>query len=360
MQELAFLLLSPLFVFGLPQAERTISDAVSCPSCTVVIGERHLLLKGDEPLSGFIGKASGSFLVSSSKGVPQRFDTTGLYLGPLGRPGAGPGEFRMAAGYAAGPGGAFSVYDAANGRLELFGPEGQRAGSVRLTHATIGGGVLWLGGDDAFIVSGQRPDAEHFGYTLHVYSQAGTYRRSFAPTAQPILPGGSKLAGLRLVSQAPDGGLLVVSVVDRYTVQRWNPASDSLEQTWVRDAPWFGRVEGPFQPRILSAVVDSAGLLWTLALVPSPSWEKGVRARDLAEGIRRERTYEIVDRDLIADTMIEVIDLRQARVVARRRLDRLYATLLPGGLVAAERAEDGGVEVFPVRLAGLPRVPNRR
>ena len=66
----------------------------------------------------------------------------------------------------------------------------------------------------------------------------------------------------------------------------------------------------------------------------------------IGSGKYPETIYEIVNRDLISDTVIEVIDLHTGQLVAQRRFDRLYPALLPNGLVAAEASESGGFDLL--------------
>jgi hypothetical protein len=100
---------------------------------------------------------------------------------------------------------------------------------------------------------------------------------------------------------------------------------------------------------MVSIQIDSAGRLWTLKAALSPTWERGVRPKVIG-GI--EHTYEIIDRDLVLDSVIEVIDLTRGTLLARHRANASYTSLLPGGLLARDPDDDrfSGFDLFPITL----------
>jgi hypothetical protein len=78
---------------------------------------------------------------------------------------------------------------------------------------------------------------------------------------------------------------------------------------------------------------DDAGLLWIYIRKPRPGWQTAWPS-GLGRVAEVRATPELIGR--LYDTLVEVIDPRTARVVARRILDEhVVLSLLPGRRVAA-------------------------
>ena len=338
------------------RAQITIPDTPSCKTCTITVGSRLLVLgDGTSPVGGighFVARISRSRFLVGGAGVPEAFGSNGASLGPLGRKGAGPAEFLAAGAFISGPGDSTAVFDPRTGRIQIFDERLVFVRAFSFGQGVTNGGALWVAGDSPFITAGLRSGPTDSGFMLHLYGGDGTYRRSIAESHGSISPSTAAAQSQVLLTRFSTGEVVSVTAAEAYDIERWDLRAGTRIGQWTRDAPWFGAQYGPFNARVVSAVVDSAGLLWTLIAVPSPEWKKGVRPRTIGEGRQTEQTFDIVDRNQIIDSFIEVIDLQLGTLVAQVKLDRAYVGLLPGRLLAAESQGAGTprLEIFPVVL----------
>lgn len=94
-------------------------------------------------------RGSGIVLYDEVTGQVAVADTSALELKPIGRRGAGPGEYERVIGVAMGPSGEVAVWDAAHGRISTFDSAGGYTWSVRY-HAAVESGrnaLSWIGAD---------------------------------------------------------------------------------------------------------------------------------------------------------------------------------------------------------------------
>ncbi len=339
------------------QQPTTIADPPSCQRCEIVVGPRRLSLvdTASTPLNGFVAAIRERvYLAAVRAGAPLAFDRSGRVLRSLGRTGSGPGEFRSSSAFIEGPGDSVAVYDGPNGRIDVFDRDLRFVRAFPLGQAVVQGGILWLPRGEPFVMSGVRRSPSEIGYTIHLYAGNGGHVRSIGESRVPFLPSSSGFQMFRLLQPLANDELVSVSVSVEggYSIDIWDLASGRLRQQWLRKSKWFEVQPGPFPPRVLSARTDSTGVLWILIVLRSPDWEKGARVRVIGSGREVERTYEVVDPDLISDSMIEVVDLRTGQLLAQRRFDQLYAAQLANGLLAALSREHVGLDLFPVALKG--------
>lgn len=352
----ASLLVAPI------QAPLVISDQPSCRACRIVVGPRQLSI-GDTsasvpPLSGLVTSVAGGrfYLAGARAGAPLVFDAAGRFVRPLARTGAGPGEIRLATAIVTGPGDSVAVYDGGTGRVQVFDRDLRFARGFGLAQSVAHGGLLWRQGDEPFVASGLRPTPSDIGYTIHLYGGDGSHRRSVAESTAPIVPGdrsASAFAHLRLLQEMTRDRIISVSAsaIGGYSIEVLDLASGLALHRWRRLSGDFEiEAGGPFPPRVTAARMDSTGRPWTLVTVRAPNWERGAKVVVIGSGRQVERGYQVVDRNLISDSVIEVIELQSGRLIARERFDRAYVALLPGGLLVAESDGGTGFELFPVEL----------
>jgi hypothetical protein len=328
----------------------TLADRPSCATCQIIIGPRSIRVADPERVVTGVGRSLAAVgpahFATGGRGAPVLFDRSGQPVRALGGTGAGPREFSAATAFAVGPGDSLAVYDGPNGRISVFDSGFRFVRDFRIDQAAPNKAVAWLS-DGRFAVSSLRASERSIGLTVHLFSTAGAFIKSMAESRRPIGAESSQLQASRLLQELPGGKLLTVTHLEEYVVQVWDLASGRLLRELRRAAPWFAERAGPFVPRMSAIMVDSSGRLWTLIAVPSPTWERGVRPRLIA-GV--EKTYDIIDSDLVLDSVIEVIDLAAGVLLAQLRTSRVYKSLLPGGLLAAE-ADEGpvsGYDLFPV------------
>jgi hypothetical protein len=98
-----------------------------------------------------VGPAGEILVYDAQATALRRFAADGAYLGTVGRPGSGPGEYRNVAGVAVLEDGRIVVNDFGNGRYSVFGPDGAPLGmwpvrpsmaAMRPLHTTADGSVF--------------------------------------------------------------------------------------------------------------------------------------------------------------------------------------------------------------------------
>lgn len=134
------------------------------------------------------------------------------------------------------------------------------------------------------------------------------------------------------VSAAHLGGSWTSSIWN-YQFHLWS-GPESLDVTFIREADWFPPWDEvlpdemyetiPPPPFFVHISEDSDGRLWTYSQVPDPAWEPR---------IPRQPSYEWGRRTF--DTIVEVIDLESARVIAQGRLDRTLGIVCSSHLMYA-------------------------
>ena len=119
-----------------------------------------------------------------------------------------------------------------------------------------------------------------------------------------------------------------------YQISVWT-RSGSLVSRFDRRSTWFparslnhvGSRTQPPPPRIAAISIDERGRCWVFAHVPSTHWQRawaGVGKKSA------EVAASSVDFLELFDTQVEVLDLKSAKVVARRRLSGSTAGVLSG------------------------------
>lgn len=338
------------------QMSAPIADRPACVQCSITISPRTRFIPdhGTAPgtLASIIGWVGGGrYLIGTGGGgPPTALDSLGRSLGPLGRRGSGPGEFQSAVAFATGPEDSLAIADPANGRVHIVDRALRVTRSWTIPQNVVTGGIIWIPGQSILAISGLRATPVEVGYSVHLYSTTGSHLASLGEHREGPTRTASPLESARLLALAPDGTLLTVTTTGSYRLQKWDLVTRRLLREWTREAPWFERSVRMFRPRVLSAVFDDRGLLWTLVAVLADDWEKGVRPRVIG-GV--ERSFEILDRELVLDSVVEAIDLEKGEVVARLRTPRLYAALLPGGRLAAESDDPRAGPGFDLFQVGL-------
>lgn len=194
---------------------------------------------------------------------------------------------------------------------------------------------------------------ELVGVPLHVINQSGEVVRSFGgvPT-EPISI--NFWTRWRPVTVTSDDHVWM-GLVNRYRLESWS-AAGTRQRVLERRSSWFepwenhsGDVARDRPPsRLLSIATDEEGLIWTLVQVADANY------KPLYPNDGRERPmYDIRDEAKISDTIIEVIDPRAARVVARQRFPEALNWFFGRGLVSEVNQndeDDAEIRVHRLRL----------
>lgn len=168
---------------------------------------------------------------------------------------------------------------------------------------------------------------EEVGFPLHAYDSQGKLKKSFGATSEVF--SAEMIPQLRRrIAAATDPNEVWAAHVYRYDIELWD-TNGRLKKTYERRPDWFStRKERPVlpssrqapQPFIQAIRQDSAGLIWVLINVASPSWRTAADFREM----RATRTDSLIDTpqhmDRLLNTVIEVIDPATGSLLASKRL----------------------------------------
>lgn len=218
---------------------------------------------------------------------------------------------------------------------------------------------------DSVVANGIVHSSEAFGWSFHQLSFDGkraAIKNSFGPDSGE-LRAGQQLKLIKAMAQARNGDFWTADV-GQYRVQKWN-ATGELLQTLVRVAPWFppgfasaGGAAAPPAPAISAIREDSLGLLWIFVRVAAPTWREGWPP--VRRGIH-EVPVSSVRMEKLFQTVVEVIDPANGKLIAQSRLGSWITSALPGRRGAAsELGADGRrrIRIVQFELTGY-HAPNR-
>lgn len=303
---------------------------VPCPSaCPLVLSPAGEF--GDDMGPGMIESdytkarldASGRRYVTSHFSTEIKvFGPDGSFLNRIGRKGEGPGEFDGISALAFPDDGVVTAFDH-TGSVQTFDWTGELLNVVRLPFRP-GLGAVFLAKPWA-VLQADVQTPERIGLPLHLVNvDNGIVEQSFGSvTGEYRLSDVNR--GERVVASGPEGA--VWSAYPReYRIELWTP--DGLELSLVREVPWFppgtleamshGSDERP-NP-ILANMAADGSRIWLKLLVADERWDEADASGSL-------------DADRFQDTMIEVIDWQERRVVASRHFDEYYDWLVAPGLI---------------------------
>lgn len=280
----------------------------------------------DEPLS-IARMSDGRWLVVAMNNPAQIavFAAKGTFLQPLGRAGAGPGEFRAIRFIAVTPGDTVRAFDAMLRRMTSYTPKLDMIRTIDFDVTRVSDLEFLASGS---VITGQSiPTIERAGLPLHVLSAAGVITRSFGDE-EPGYRTHSNDAERMWRTIAPESDSVVwVAHLVRYTLEEWKLSGQKIREL-VRDVKWFrphtnagidfAHPEKPPKPGLVDIRRDAAGLLWVAIHVADNNFR---RALGPVKGMYGRKVIGPIDNNRYYDTIIEVIDPRTARLVASARFD---------------------------------------
>lgn len=278
------------------------------------------------------------------------FDTTGQFIGRLGRKGGGPGEFTFPVRAVPKANGELLVWDFQLGLLTTLD---SRHRYVRQFHqGTPPAAIL---PDGRQLVAASMQDRSGVGYTLHVYDDSGRRVRSFAPAARFTSTESWRMR--RIVAVGPSGTIWS-AYADEYRIEEWR-RDLSRGRTFVRSVPWMPKVQtlsaGVTGERpsayIVALAEDNGQRLWIYSQVPSEDWETALGApRRRPDG---RVSYPDRDRGRLFDTMVDVVDLRSNRLLVSQRLRSHVRFVLRNDLVASYREDASATPLLDIARVQL-------
>jgi hypothetical protein len=311
----------------------TITGEQACKSCSLSLERIAVIGSTDGPgalsveAPSISRDARGRFYVygGGATGPIDVFSSTGFYLRSLGRKGSGPGEYRTVSGLLALTADTLAVVDAELNRITMIAPD-----YTLIRTISIAG-------------SGSKPVRSR-AFPRQLVLNAADARRG-DPLFVVDLGSGAKVRSFAAASDAdlqavPEGtlrntavdsrGEIWMSYLTRYLLERWN-VDGTRTLSVRRQARWFpqerrpGAVQrGEPEPMIQAIDVDAQGRVWTLISVPDQRWEQAIQK------LPTHRFPKVIDPLRHRDTVLEVLDVANQRVLISRRFDDPMLTLLPG------------------------------
>ena len=287
---------------------------------------------------------------------PLVFDPGGYFRGFIGRHGSGPGEYQRPGRVVSLGGDTVLVLDNGNNRATIARINGE----ILVSHPFTSRGfhtVLRLS-DTTLLVNAIIGEPARVGFPLHTTRLDGVPLASFgAEDDNPRFRAGQTAWQRRLASGT--GGWFWVADRFRYVVDRYDAENRRHEVRIVRTPDWF-RVSPsgyrspsttePGSSFIAGLHQSSDSVLWVVSVVADPNWRRGLglRASDSPSG-----RDEPPDLRRLHDSVVEALDLRTWRVLARTRIEQYVAEVTEHGyLITYEETDDGVVlEIFTLSLA---------
>lgn len=296
--------------------ERRLVEEGPCDECTLDLEEVAVLGELTDPVAVRDDAASrdcmvarrgeGDFLVSGliGGGAVASFWADGRFSHTYGRRGQGPGELGSDLRIAVGPGDSIIVMDSSQRRAGIYGPAGSFSRSFRIPAVSR----PWARRSDGAFVFVDDPETprdpvftilEPDGELLGTVGRPG-HRDATIPLDSWV------------VSASTSGGLWAASIWE-YEIFHID-LDGTVDLILERGASWFppeGRYEDGMpvtvRPTPLIRFIREMrpGFLMVVAVVPDKRWEPGIPPRPSFEWGRR-----------VFDTHVEVIDIREGRVVA--------------------------------------------
>lgn len=345
-------------------AQQTVPDAPSCPSCTIVV-RPVTVLRSDAPSTEVIAPPNAvrrdsrhRYWVLPSEGPPIVFDSAGRPIRSIGRRGSGPAEFVSAVDALVLPGDSVLIIDQMLRRATVISPDLTPARSVDLLWPLSP--AIVLGWPRALVMNGNVRTPDGAGLPLHFVSLAGrqaAFAGSFSPGEGTLLPG-KALENHQLLALSTGGNFWSAYMLD-YQLALWSPKGRLLASLKRRPA-WFpskspygvGNPSTPPPPALVSIEEDTTGMVWVFARVASRSWRQGwTRVRQGAK--------EVASQDIALEQMfwteVEVINPLERRVVARTSLNEWVLGSMGNGLVATYTTDQGGSPVLSIRHVSLQK-----
>jgi hypothetical protein len=340
------------------EAQQRIESKLWCPTCK--ISSRVVTALDPENIDGKLAQVARSTagrVLNLDRGVLKLFSSDGRFIKAIGRQGGGPGEFEIIRNIFFGPDETIHVIDAALARHSIFDQNGDfvRSFPFAIPIGDLGLPVVALSQDRMVVnaVFASRADAGHALAVLDKNGDriklldSGVYERS------------RSWLQWRLLYARPNGELLVgkpwafsIDVYDEklnktLTLVRNVPNRVDIET--LRDLPSDGVFDIAAAPRLRAVWEDDSGRLWLYYTSPSPRWKA---AAPQVKGA--PMSPSLVSRPRL-QTVLEVIDLKTNRTLARRVEEGSPGLSLGGGYVARYFEKEDGEPAITITKYNLTR-----
>lgn len=303
-----------------------IADQVACSSCAVSIDTVAELGASDDDgivisrLVAVGALADGRWVAfePSDPGALKFYDPVGRFQQRLDAKGQGPGEYTGVHRILRAKEGHYWIYDISQARMNLVDEQFRYLDSNRFGIEALRIVPLAMG---EFVVNAITAQGAANGDLIHVVDQFGTSRLSIGGNGRPLDFRRGRHVRHKILA-VRHGGEIWAAPMHRYELTAYSPESGSVIHRIRRDAPWFRphddtstRMDlrsGPPNPKIREMATDEEGRIWVVTWVADQEWERAVETMtDPAGGPDRNGLY---------DSVVEVLDPEQGRLLARARL----------------------------------------
>jgi hypothetical protein len=275
-------------------------------------------------------------------GLPLVFDARGRFVAPLGRKGAGPGEFSDPTLAMRWRGDSTAVFDAANARTSIFAPSGRLSRSQRWDGRSIWSAMQ--SADGGFVTSGNFGPRSAFGMPLHRFDATGTLRESFGsrPDARGVRA--SDVPLYRLPSRTDADGSFWALEARRPVLRRFRVGGVATDE-WELPMRGFEtftsrRGDGAHGAEFFVVEPLADGLVLIGMTYPDPRSHEAVGPPRTVDGVT---VTSIDDWGRYVNTRFYVLDPLRRELVATADEDAWVAASLGGGLFWGIRpGGDGG------------------
>jgi hypothetical protein len=314
-----------------------------CKSCKLILQREATLgdAEGDGMIPGhpdmLVRDSRGRIYVALPERPPLIFGPDGRYLGRVGRPGTGPGEFPQGSYYAF-IGAGDTVYFHAGNRFLIFTKDGAFVRAVPFPNVD---GNYTLLKDGRWLVQ-----IDHIadGKVKRELGVAGPDLK--AQTTVP-LPEGKFLSSKTGLGRKT--GVWTRLRTSNYTVELWGP-DGKIIRSLERQAPWWvQRSDNENDPPGSGIAVvhdDADGRVWVFGTVPARDWKNRPTPPKRRSPNDPMYTWRFLY-EMRSETMVEVIDPK-GRLLVSQRMPGPVITMLDDSRVAVLRATEEGAYVIDI------------
>ena len=328
-------------------ASQTVGDDLACSKCVIQIRQQLKIGDPDGPgaLAGkphsVVEDRLGRFWVTAPPTMPAVYDRNGRFLRLVGARGRGPGEFTTPSYVSDLPNDSVVIFDWSQRRAVVIGPDFNAKRHIQLPSSMWRWGMNVAAWPDRIVVSALLSSGTAAGWPLHELSfrsDKAEIVSSFGPNEGAMRPQEVFHLGQRI--SRPQGGNYW-TIEDRlYRLSQWTRGGARLKQLERRPS-WFagpsnlrpGDHDTPPSPTGAALFEDERRRVWAFTEIAAPDWQsawndvpriKGSESREssAARGPAFSKLYR---------TMIEVIDPRVGRVMARSSLNHMQVVSVLSG-----------------------------
>jgi hypothetical protein len=351
---------------------QVIPDAPTCPRCRIDMRPVVKIGTADGPgsLPGRPGTVlldgRGRYWVSAlDYPRPLLYASDGRYIGEFGREGDGPGEYRNAYATAVLPGDSMLVSVPQRGGQVVIGPDLKEARTIRGDGLRQPRLFRW---PTRLISQRSTFDRGKSSHTIGVYDFSGGEMREVKRVAD--LDSGSEAKDPSAASRAfseslrtfanPADAHVWVAQVARYKLVRYD-TDGVVRDSIIRRPSWFrdlmpmriGSETNPPSPQLTAVAEDAQGRLWVFLAQPredaTKAWrEAKVKMQKAPGGAQEGRVADMPAQYRQFRTVIEVIDPKARRVVARTTVDGFVSYVMSSNRVVTFVENEDGVPMSTI------------